>query len=92
MEDIDKHKPGFGDDVKMSLVLGSNVDVRLYTDSDDVKIDGETVAAKFKNGKKYYELKGTTPYDLTEKHTATIDGTDYEFSPISYVYRDTAHS
>ena len=64
----------------------SNVDVRLYTDSDDVKIDGETVAAKFKKGNKYYELKSTTPNDLTEKHTVTIDGTEYEFSPISYVY------
>ncbi len=87
MENIDSHKPGFGNDVQMSLVLGSNVDIRLYIDSDDVKIDGEAVTAKVKNGKKYYELKGTTPYDLTDKHTATIDGTDYEFSSISYVYR-----
>lgn len=50
-------------------------------------IDGNKADAIIKNGKKYYEISNIYAQNLCVKHKIIIDGTEYEFSPMSYVYR-----
>ena len=81
------YKPAFGADVRISLVVDSATAVRIYTDSSNVLIDGEEAAAITKKNGQYYELADIPAHKLCENHTVTIDGIDYKFSPMSYVYR-----
>ena len=37
---IENFKPDFSDDIKLSLVLNSTISLRIYTDSNDVKLNG----------------------------------------------------
>lgn len=85
-DSVKDHAPTFGTDVKLSLVLNSTTALRIYTDS-SVLIDGKEAAAKFKGKNKYYEISDIYAQNLCDKHKITIDGTEYEFSPMSYVYR-----
>ena len=84
---LEQFKPGFGDDVKISLVLNSAASVRIYTGSSDVKIDGKTAVPKINKKGQYYELADIPAHRLSSLHTITIDGKEYEFSPLSYSYR-----
>ncbi len=79
--------PTFGTDVKLSLVLNSTTALRLYTEKSKVLIEGREAIAKFKGEKKYYEISNIYAQNLFDKHKITIDGVEYEFSPMSYVYR-----
>ena len=76
-----------GENVKISLVLNSAAAVRIYTDSNKVMIDGKRVTAKTSKFGKYYELADIPAQNLFDSHILTIDGDDYVFSPMSYVYR-----
>lgn len=87
VSDLEKYKPTFGTDVKISLVLNSAASVRIYTESSSVLLDGNEATAKTKNGSMYYELSNIPAHKLCDKHKVTIDGVEYEFSPMSYVYR-----
>ena len=87
-KDLEEYAPTLDKNVRISLVLNSAASVRIYTESSSVSIDGEEAAAHTKNNtNKYYELSNIPAHKLGEKHKVTIDGTDYEFSPLSYVYR-----
>ncbi|WP_295084433.1 BspA family leucine-rich repeat surface protein [Ruminococcus sp.] len=79
--------PEFRTDVKLSLVLNSTTPVRIYTNSSNVKIDGVSVNPGISKYGKCYEIPGVSAHELCYKHTLTIDGTDYELRPLSYVYR-----
>ncbi|MBP5579488.1 MAG: BspA family leucine-rich repeat surface protein [Ruminococcus sp.] len=87
MNDVNKYAPGFGTDISLSLVLNSMVAVRLYTDSSDVEINSDKATAKTKNGLQYYELSDIPAHSLCNMYTASINGTKYDFGPMSYVYR-----
>ena len=84
---VDDYAPTFGENVKISLVLNSAAAVRIYTDSNKVMIDGKRVTAKTSKFGKYYELADIPAQNLFDSHILTIDGDDYVFSPMSYVYR-----
>ena len=84
---VDDYAPTFGENVKISLVLNSAAAVRIYTDSNKVMIDGKRVTAKTSKFGKYYELADIPAQNLFDSHVLTIDGDDYVFSPMSYVYR-----
>jgi hypothetical protein len=84
---IADHSTALGDDVKISLVLNSATALRIYTDSNNVLIDGKKAAPKMKNGNQYYELSNIAAQHLMDKHTVTIDGREYSLTPMSYVYR-----
>ena len=84
---LNSYAPTFGSDVKISLVLDSENAVRIYTNGSDVKIDGKKAAiCKSKYGK-CYEIANIPAHRLTETHKLTVDGKEYTFSPMSYVYR-----
>ena len=86
-DSVKDYAPTFGTDDKLSLVLDSTTALRLYTESSNVLIDGNGATAKFKGKKKYYEISNIYAQNLCDKHKVTIDGVEYEFSPMSYVYR-----
>ena len=75
------------DDVKISLVLNSETALRIYTDSNDVLIDGVKAEAKSKNDKQYYEIPNIAAHRLSTSHEITIDGKKYNCSALSYGYR-----
>ena len=79
--------PEFDKDVKMSLVLNSATAVRIYTDALNVKIDGEEITTPNSKYGKFYEISNIPAHKLMDWHTLTIGGKDYQFSPMSYVYR-----
>jgi hypothetical protein len=93
ISDVTKEKlpeelvPEFGTDVKLSLVLNSTTPVRIYTNSSNIKIDGVAINPETSKYGKFYEIPGVSAHKLCDKHTLTIDGTDYELRPLSYVYR-----
>ena len=84
---VSEYATNLGDDVKISLVLNSTVALRFYTDSNDVLIDGKKATAKYKDGKKYYEISNISAQQLCTSHKITIDGTDHSCSALSYVHR-----
>ena len=86
-DSVQEYAPTFGKDVKLSLVLNSTTALKIYTGSSNVIIDGNKADAIIKNGKKYYEISNIYAQNLCDKHKIIIDGTEYEFSPMSYVYR-----
>ena len=86
-KDLEQYKPEFDTDVKISLVLDSATAVRIYTESSNVLIDTHKADSYTKNGRKYYEISNIPAHRLCDEHTITIDGIDYKFSPMSYVYR-----
>ena len=88
--DINKnHTTDLSTDEKLSLVLNSATALRIYTDSTNVYFDGSANKAtpKTKCGKQYYEINDIPAHQLFKKHTVTIDGTKYSFTPMSYVWR-----
>ena len=88
--DINKnHTTDLSTDEKLSLVLNSATALRIYTDSINVYFDGSANKAtpKTKCGKQYYEINDIPAHQLFKKHTVTIDGTKYSFTPMSYVWR-----
>jgi len=87
MGDVNKYAPGFGSEIPLSLVLNSMVAVRIYTDSSDVYINSDKATAKTKNDLQYYELTDIPAHSLCNMYTASIDGAQYDFGPLSYVYR-----
>ena len=93
ISDVTKEKlpeelvPEFKTDVKISLVLNSTTPVRIYTNSSNIKIDGVAINPGTSKYGKFYEIPGVSAHRLCDKHTLTIDGTDYELRPLSYVYR-----
>ena len=84
---VSEYATNLGDDVKISLVLNSTVALRFYTDSNDMLIDGKKATAKYKDGKKYYEISNISAQQLCTSHKITIDGTDHSCSALSYVHR-----
>ena len=86
-DSVKKYATDLGSDVKLSLVLNSAAALRIYTESDDVLIDGEKATAKYKGGNKYYEISNICAQKLSTAHKITIDGTDYKCSALSYVHR-----
>ena len=79
--------PEFSNNIKISLVLNSATAVRIYTDSTDVLIDGnEIIPCTTKYGK-CYEISNIPAHQLLSWHTLTIGSQNYQFSPMSYVYR-----
>ncbi|WP_295090948.1 BspA family leucine-rich repeat surface protein [Ruminococcus sp.] len=79
--------PEIGEDIKISLVLNSATAVRIYTNSSNVKIDGIAIDPHTSNYGKYYEISNISAYKLLDEHTVNINGTEYKFRPLSYVYR-----
>ena len=79
--------PEFGEDVKISLVLDSATAVRIYTNASGVKIDGEDITPKTTKYGKCYEIANIPAHQLLSRHTLTIGDKNYQFSPMSYVYR-----
>ncbi|MBP5432594.1 BspA family leucine-rich repeat surface protein [Ruminococcus sp.] len=86
-DSVKKYETDLGSDVKLSLVLNSAAALRIYTESDDVLIDGEKATAKYKGVNKYYEISNICAQKLSTPHKITIDGTDYKCSALSYVHR-----
>jgi hypothetical protein len=86
-DSVSGYATDLGTDVKLSLVLNSAAALRIYTDSDDVLIDDEAVKAKYKGGRKYYEISNICAQQLCTPHKITIGGTDYSCSALSYVHR-----
>ena len=76
-----------GSDVKISLLLNSETALRIYTESENVFIDDKKATAKYKDGKKYYEIPNIGAHQLSTSHKITIDGKDYSCSALSYVNR-----
>ena len=75
-------------DVKVSLVLNSTTELRLYTDK-TVKIGGETLTAKPSTYGNYYVIASNIrAQNLGKWITVKIDGEDYYVNPIlTYGYR-----
>ena len=86
-DSVSDYATDLGSDVKLSLVLNSAAALRIYTESDDVLIDDETVKPRYKGGNKYYEISNICAQKLSTPHKITIDGTDYKCSALSYVHR-----
>ena len=86
-EPLDSFKPEFGDDIKLSLVLNSATSLRIYTESNDVKLYGNNMTQKMSKYGKYYEISNIPAHKLCDRYPVTINGVDYEISPMSYVYR-----
>ena len=84
---FDQYATNLPESVKLSLVLNSETALRIYTDSDNVLIDGTEAKAKYKNGEKYYEIPNIPAHLLSTVHKVTIDGQEYECSALSYAYR-----
>lgn len=85
--DIKTDAPEFGKDVKISLVLNSATAVRIYTNGTGVLIDGNKITPCTTKYGKCYEISNIPAHQLFVLHTLTIDGKNYQFSPMSYVYR-----
>ena len=86
-DSVSDYATDLGSDVKLSLVLNSAAALRIYTESDDVLIDDETVKPRYKGGNKYYEIQNICAQQLSTAHKITIGGTDYSCSALSYVHR-----
>ena len=86
-DSVSDYATDLGSDVKLSLVLNSAAALRIYTESDDVLIDDETVKPRYKGGNKYYEIPNICAQQLSTAHKITIGGTDYSCSALSYVHR-----
>ncbi len=84
---VEPFAPEFGEDVKISLVLDSATAVRIYTNASGVKIDGNDITPKTTKYGKCYEIANIPAHQLLGKHTLTIGDKNYQFSPMSYVYR-----
>ncbi len=85
--DLDPFKPSFGNDVRFSLVLDSATAARIYTDSNDVLIDGVAVSPSTSKYGQFYELSDIPAHMLRAEHSVSIDGKSYSFNPMSYSYR-----
>ena len=87
-ESASAFKPEFGDDVKLSPLLSSRLTVRLYTSGENILIDNDPdIKPKESKYGENYEISGFSANKLGEKHYINIDGTEYEFTPLAYVYR-----
>ena len=84
---VEPFAPEFGEDVKISLVLDSATAVRIYTNASGVKIDGNEVKPCTTKYGKCYEIANIPAHHLLGWHTLTIGDKNYQFSPMSYVYR-----
>ena len=84
---VEPFAPEFGEDVKISLVLDSATAVRIYTNASGVKIDGNDITPKTTKYGKCYEIANIPAQQLLGWHTLTIGDKNYQFSPMSYVYR-----
>ncbi|MBR5683495.1 MAG: BspA family leucine-rich repeat surface protein [Ruminococcus sp.] len=86
---LDNYAPTIasGTDIKLSLILDSETAVRIYTNGSGVKIDGQAVTPYMSKYGKCYEIANIPAHQLINTHTLTVDGMEYTFSPMSYVYR-----
>ncbi|WP_028519303.1 BspA family leucine-rich repeat surface protein [Ruminococcus flavefaciens] len=84
---VNNYVTDLGSDVKISLLLNSETALRIYTESENVLIDDKKATAKYKDGKKYYEIPNIGAHQLSTSHKITIDGKDYSCSALSYVNR-----
>ena len=84
---VNNYVTDLGSDVKISLLLNSETALRIYTESENVLIDDKKATAKYKDGKKYYEIPNIGAHQLSTSNKITIDGKDYSCSALSYVNR-----
>ena len=84
---VDSFAPKFGDDIRISLVLDSENAARIYTNGSVVKSAEKTVITRKTKYGDCFEISNIPAHKLIKYFTLNIDGTDYQFSPISYVYR-----
>ena len=84
---VDSFAPKFGDDIRISLVLDSENAARIYTNGSVVKSAEKTVVTRTTKYGDCFEISNIPAHKLIKYFTLNIDGTDYQFSPISYVYR-----
>ena len=84
---VEPFAPEFDEDVKISLVLDSATAVRIYTNASSVKIDNHDINSCTTKYGKCYEIANIPAYQLLGWHTLTIGDKNYQFSPMSYVYR-----
>ena len=86
-ETVANFKPTFGTDISISLVLGSETSMRLYTDKKNVTINGVRATAKTSQYGRYYEIKNIPAHKLMDNYTVVADGTKFTVNPMNYVYR-----
>jgi surface protein len=86
-DNVADFKPTFGTDISISLVLGSETSLRIYTDKENVTINGVTANEETSQYGRYYEIKNIPAHKLMDNYTVVADGTKFTVNPMNYVYR-----
>lgn len=87
VDNVSEYAPLFGTSTLLSLVLNSATSMRIYTNADKVEYKGNIITPVTGKNGVYYEIANIPAQKLLSKYKVTIDGTEYEFSPMTYVYR-----
>ena len=86
-DNVADFKPTFGTDISISLVLGSETSLRIYTDKENVTINGVTANEETSQYGRYYEIKNIPAHKLMDDYIVVADGSKFTVNPMNYVYR-----
>ncbi len=86
-DNVKMYAPVLDENIKLSLVLFSSTNIRVYTDSTDVVLYGNDMTPHTSRYGQYYEFYNAPANRLFEKISVVIDGKNCAFYAMSYVYR-----
>lgn len=87
VDNVSEYAPLFDISTLLSLVLNSATSMRIYTNANKVEYKGNIITPVTGKNGVFYEISNIPAQKLLSKYKVTIDGTEYEFSPMTYVYR-----
>ena len=87
LENVKDYAPVLDKDIKLSLVLFSSTNIRVYTDSTDVVLYGNNMPSHTSRYGQYYEFYDAPANMLFKKISVVINGKSCSFYAMSYVYR-----
>ena len=87
LENVKDYAPVLDKDIKLSLVLFSSTNIRVYTDSTDVVLYGNNMPSHTSKYGQYYEFYDAPANMLFKKISVVINGKSCSFYAMSYVYR-----
>ncbi|WP_295085176.1 BspA family leucine-rich repeat surface protein [Ruminococcus sp.] len=85
LDSVKMYAPPFDEKVQFSLVLNSATAMRFYADK--VSYKGKELTIKKGKYGNYFEIENIPAQNLSKEYTVTLNGTEYRFAPLAYVYR-----